>query len=93
MFGEPAEGQLLGSSARCAMQIGPGVIARAEDEINLLLFNIGLLAVEAELPATLEDVPAAFDHGEIAGGRLVVTGLGGEGLGTHGIEGAAHSFF
>ncbi len=75
VFGVPAERELLERAASGAVQVGFGVIAGAEDEIDLLLFDVGLAAVEAELPAPLEDAAGALDHGEVAGGRRVVVGL------------------
>src|SRR5439155_22108693 len=75
VFGVPAEWELLESTARRAMQVGVGVIAGAEDEIDLLLFDISFFAIEAELPAALNGAPATLDHGEVAAGRLVVVGF------------------
>ena len=44
----PREGQLLQSPAACEVQVGARVIAVAEDEVNLLLFHIGLASHSVE---------------------------------------------
>lgn len=82
---------MLEGAARSEVEEGAGMIAGAEDEIDRLLFDVGLAAVEADLPASLQDAPATFDHGEPSVGGLVVEGLrreSGRGLGS---EGAAHA--
>src|SRR6185369_4680719 len=58
-FGVPAERQLLKGSAGGEVEVGPGMVARPEHEVYLLLLDVGFFAVETELPAALEDAPAA----------------------------------
>src|SRR5437588_628354 len=63
-FGIPAEGELDQGAAGGAMEIGAGVVAGAHHVVDLELFDVGLAAIDADLPAALKDFAAAAQHGE-----------------------------
>ena len=53
----PAQRQLDERSRGSAMQIGPRMVARAQDVIHLHLFDVGFFSRKADLPAPLIDIP------------------------------------
>src|ERR1043166_4721909 len=70
VFGVPAERQLLKCSARGEVQVSSRMIAGAEHEIGGLLFDVGGVAIEADLPASLIDASVALDRREEGVGRI-----------------------
>src|SRR2546423_5961534 len=54
------------------MKICERMVSRANDEVDLFLVDIRLLAVEADLPTSLIVLAFAGDHGEIAVRCLVM---------------------
>src|SRR6516164_9650380 len=54
------------------MKISARMISGADYEVDLLLVNIGRLAIEPDLPAALVVFVAACDHGKVAIRSLVV---------------------
>ncbi len=65
VFRVPSERQLLERIARRQVQKGARVVARAEDIIDLLLFDVGVSAVKPDLPSPLIEFPGTFDGFEI----------------------------
>ena len=82
LVGVPAEGELDEGVAGRTVEVGAGVMAGAEDEVDLLFDLVGGAAVGAELVAALEELAAALEHGEVAlgGGVVVRFGPVGEGV-------------
>src|ERR1051326_6952228 len=72
LFRIPAERQLLQRMAACQMQVRPRVISRTQHEIDLLLLDVGFLAVKSDLPAALIIFATAADHREVTLRRFVI---------------------
>jgi hypothetical protein len=51
------------------------MVTGAPDEVHLLLIDIGFLALEPRLPATLVVLAAPLDHSEVRVELLVIEGL------------------
>src|SRR5579871_1308614 len=64
-FGVPAKRQLLQRAPAGEVQVGAGMIAGTDNEIDLFLFDVGFPSIEADLPATLEVFPSADQDVEI----------------------------
>ena len=95
LFGIPAQGQDLKRAAACEMKIGERMISRADDEIDLFLVDIGLFAVESDLPAPLIVLAVARDHGEVTVRCLVMEWLSefGNMFRPHSCERPSHARF
>ena len=68
----PTQGQLDESSGGRTMQIGPRMVARAQDVIHLQLFNVRFFSREADLPAPLIEIAIAADHCVVSIGQRVI---------------------
>src|ERR1017187_6124640 len=75
LFGVPSKRQLLQGVPVRQVKKGSRMIARTDDEIHLLLVDVGFLAIESDLPAALIILTAALDHGKVAVGRGVIERL------------------
>src|ERR1041385_5417935 len=71
------------------------MIARSQNIVDALFFDIGWFAIESNLPAPLKNLFAALDHGEVSVRGLMVERLCSEILrcGARLKEGPAHPGF
>ena len=65
LFRIPAQRQLLERVPRGQVQKGPRMIAGAEHVIDLLLFDVGVPAVEPDLPSPLIEFAAPLEGFEV----------------------------